>query len=52
MHPLFIMLALLAGEELGGIVGMILSIPILVVLKVILLHARVHFRKKAPLIDK
>ncbi len=52
MHPLFIMLALLAGEELGGIMGMILSIPILAVLKVIILHARVHFRKKAPLIDK
>lgn len=52
MHPLFIMLALLAGEELGGIVGMILSIPILAVLKVIILHARVHFRKKAPLVDK
>ena len=52
MHPLFIMLALLAGEELGGIMGMILSIPILAVLKVVILHARVHFRKKAPLIDK
>ena len=52
MHPLFIMLALLAGGELGGITGMILSIPILAVLKVIILHARVHFRKKAPLIDK
>lgn len=52
MHPLFIMLALLAGEEMGGIVGMILSIPILAVLKVIILHARVHFRKKTPLVDK
>ena len=52
MHPLFIMLALLAGGELGGIIGMILSIPILAVLKVMLLHARVHFRKKATLVDK
>lgn len=51
-HPLFIMLALLAGGELGGIIGMVLSIPILAVLKVLILHARVHFRKKAPLIDK
>ncbi len=52
MHPLLIMLALLAGEEVGGIVGMILSIPILAVLKVVMLHARVHFRKKEPLVDK
>lgn len=52
MHPLFIMLALLAGGEIGGIVGMVLSIPILAVLKVFVLHARVHFRKKPPLIDK
>lgn len=52
MHPLFIMLALLAGGEIGGIAGMVLSIPILAVLKVFVLHARVHFRKKPPLIDK
>ena len=52
MHPLFIMLALLAGEEVGGIIGMILAIPILAILKVFVLHARVHFRKKAPLVDK
>ncbi|WP_285765440.1 AI-2E family transporter [Peribacillus sp. SI8-4] len=52
MHPLFIMLALLAGGEIGGITGMVLSIPILAVLKVFVLHARVHFRKKPPLIDK
>lgn len=52
MHPLFIMMALLAGGELAGIVGMILSIPLLAILKVFVLHASVHFRKKAPLIDK
>lgn len=52
MHPLFIMLALLAGGEVGGIPGMVLSIPILAVLKVFVLHARVHFRKSPPLIDK
>lgn len=52
MHPLFIMLALLVGESIGGVVGMILSIPILSILKVFVLHARVHFRKKEPLVDK
>ncbi|MFJ8245603.1 AI-2E family transporter [Peribacillus asahii] len=52
MHPLFIMLALLAGGEIGGIIGMIVSIPILAILKVFVLHARVHFRKKEPLVDK
>ena len=52
MHPLFIMFALLAGGEVGGILGMVLSIPILAVLKVFIQHARVHFRKKPSLIDK
>ncbi|MFJ7748007.1 AI-2E family transporter [Peribacillus sp. NPDC097295] len=52
MHPLFIMFALLAGGEVGGILGMVLSIPILAVLKVSIQHARVHFRKKPALIDK
>ena len=46
MHPLVIMFALFAGGEIGGILGMILSVPILAVLKVGLLHTRKHFGKK------
>jgi predicted PurR-regulated permease PerM len=43
MHPLMIMLALTAGGEMGGIIGMILGVPVLVVLKVAIIHAKNHF---------
>jgi predicted PurR-regulated permease PerM len=46
MHPLMIMLALLAGGEVAGVVGLILAVPILAVIKVAILHARNHFIKK------
>ena len=53
MHPLFIMLALLAGGELGGMVGMIFSIPILAVLKVfVYMHAFTLERKLRLLTNK
>nr|WP_272495704.1 AI-2E family transporter [Bacillus pinisoli] len=45
MHPVFIMFALLAGGEIGGIIGLILAVPMLAILKVILLHAKAHFTK-------
>ncbi|WP_449620563.1 AI-2E family transporter [Robertmurraya sp. Marseille-Q9965] len=43
MHPLMIMFALLAGGELGGVVGLIVAVPILAIIKVSLVHARDHF---------
>lgn len=43
MHPLMIMAALLAGGEIGGVLGLILAVPILAVLKVSVIHARNHF---------
>jgi predicted PurR-regulated permease PerM len=49
MHPLMIMFALLAGEEVGGILGLILAVPVLVVLRAALIHAKDHIileRKK------
>jgi predicted PurR-regulated permease PerM len=53
MHPLMIILALFAGEETGGIVGMILAVPILAVIKVGLLHMRKHFgRKRTPILEE
>ncbi|WP_110926980.1 AI-2E family transporter [Bacillus massiliglaciei] len=52
MHPLFIMLALLAGGEVGGVLGMIVAIPVLAILKVTVVHALVHFRKREPAVDK
>jgi predicted PurR-regulated permease PerM len=50
MHPLMIMLALLAGGEVGGVVGLILAVPILAILKVAVLHARDHFIKRNEVI--
>ncbi|MDR7077983.1 putative PurR-regulated permease PerM [Neobacillus niacini] len=46
MHPLMIMLALTAGGEVGGIIGMIVAVPVLVVLKVSILHTKNHFMRK------
>jgi len=43
MHPLVIMFALTAGGEIGGILGLILAVPILAVLKVGIIHAKNHF---------
>ncbi|MBU8879495.1 AI-2E family transporter [Bacillus sp. FJAT-29790] len=46
MHPLVIMFALLAGGEVGGVLGLIIAVPVLAVLKVSLVHARSHFMKR------
>ncbi|MCL6570629.1 MAG: AI-2E family transporter [Bacillus sp. (in: Bacteria)] len=43
MHPLVIMLALTTGGEIGGILGLILAVPVLVVLKVGIIHSKNHF---------
>ncbi|WP_066293080.1 AI-2E family transporter [Bacillus sp. FJAT-29937] len=45
MHPLVIMFALLAGGEAGGVIGLIIAVPVLAVIKVSLVHARSHFIK-------
>ncbi len=45
MHPVFIMFALLVGGEMGGIIGLIIAVPVLAILKVILIHAKAHFSK-------
>lgn len=50
LHPLFIILALLAGGEIGGIIGLILAVPILSIIKVCILHARNHFTKKKEMV--
>lgn len=49
MHPLIIMLSLFSGGEIGGIVGMILSVPIVAILKVVLIHSRKHLGKRQSL---
>jgi predicted PurR-regulated permease PerM len=46
MHPLIIMIAITAGGEVGGIVGLLLAVPILVVLKVAISHLKSHFERR------
>ncbi len=46
MHPLLIMIALTAGGEIGGLIGLILAVPVLVVLKVGIIHAKNHFSQR------
>jgi predicted PurR-regulated permease PerM len=36
LHPILIIMALLAGETIGGIVGMIVAVPILAICKVVI----------------
>ena len=38
MHPLFIIFALLVGGEIGGVLGLILAVPMFAVGKVIIEH--------------
>ncbi|MEH7074149.1 AI-2E family transporter [Neobacillus drentensis] len=46
MHPLIIMLALTAGGEVGGILGLIVAVPVLVVIKVAIIHAKNHLIRR------
>jgi len=46
MHPVLIMFALIVGAEVGGILGLILAVPVLAVLKVIVMHLRESIQKK------
>ncbi|MDA1477381.1 AI-2E family transporter [Bacillus changyiensis] len=45
MHPIVIMLGLIAGSELAGISGMILAVPVMAVLKVTVIHFLVARKK-------
>ncbi|MBO9130455.1 AI-2E family transporter [Bacillus sp. 165] len=45
MHPIVIMLSLLVGGEVGGIVGLILAVPVLAVLRVVIIHTRTLLAK-------
>ncbi|MDG5786473.1 AI-2E family transporter [Evansella sp. AB-P1] len=46
MHPVLIIFALVVGGELGGVIGLIISVPILTILRVILLHVRQIVRER------
>ena len=35
MHPIIIIILLILGEKMGGVIGMVLSVPIAVIIKVV-----------------
>lgn len=45
MRPLAILLALIAGEQLGGVAGMIIAIPVASMLRVLLPHLVCHYQR-------
>lgn len=46
MHPVIIMLALLVGGEVAGIVGLLISVPILAVIRTVIVHVRPLLKKR------
>jgi predicted PurR-regulated permease PerM len=46
LHPLLVLFAVLAGEQLAGIPGMFFSIPAIAILKVLWAHLRGSYAKK------
>ncbi|UTR14282.1 AI-2E family transporter [Salipaludibacillus sp. LMS25] len=50
-HPLLIILALVVGNEIGGIIGLIVAVPLLAVAKVLLLHFRRLIRERRGIYD-
>lgn len=44
LHPLLVMIALFIGEEVAGFTGLILSIPVLAVIKVTYSHLKFHYK--------
>lgn len=42
-HPIVIIAALLLGGEIGGVVGLIIAVPVVAILKVFIVHAKQHF---------
>ena len=46
MHPVIIMLALLVGGEVAGIVGLLISVPVLAVIRTVIVHVRPLWKKR------
>lgn len=40
MHPVLIIFALVVGAEVGGVIGLIIAVPILAIIKVLIMHIR------------
>ncbi len=53
MHPLLIMLSLYVGGEIGGVLGLVLAVPVLSIIRVSIMHAKAHFiRERQRMIGK
>ncbi|WP_158282133.1 AI-2E family transporter [Salipaludibacillus keqinensis] len=50
-HPLLIIFALIIGNEMAGVIGLILAVPILAVIKVFALHWRKVIRNRKGIYD-
>ena len=48
VSPLFVIVGLLAGEQLGGVTGIFLSVPVMAALKIILVRARAFRNGSIP----
>lgn len=44
LHPLLVMIALFVGEEVAGFTGLILSVPVLAIVKVTYSHIKFHYK--------
>ena len=44
LHPLTVLIVLFIGEEIGGIIGMIVCIPVAILLKIVILEAYYFFK--------
>ena len=49
LHPLIILFAVIAGEHIGGIIGLILAVPIAGILKIIFEYSlnKINDREKS-----
>lgn len=46
MHPVIIMLALLVGGEVAGIVGLLISVPVLAVIRTVMRSCKASLEKE------
>ena len=46
IHPIFIMLSLVVGGDMGGVLGMLVAVPIFITLRVLIRHFWHYYAKK------
>lgn len=52
LHPLLALFAVLSGAEIGGVVGVYLSIPIIASLRIVWRHWRAYMESPRPSDDE